>query len=181
MVDVPVDLDHPASPVTFDHRMQGAHGTRLHYVIGGCQSALNSFQGTASNSFQFAGVVSSFLFQVFELWSVASVSAWWCDGGQFIEVDVGDGLESVGGRGALEGVRQGLGPGNVFGLECNQFGDGVLPSLWPGASVGRSPVANHRGGLSFDAGAIPRLPFGAAERVVALCRSASWHGFFSVT
>ncbi len=147
-----------------------------------CQSAFNIFQGTASNSFQFVGTVSVSLSGFEAVWSIASVSAWRFDGGQFVEVDIGNGLESVGGRCALEGIRQRLGPGDVFGLECNQLGDGVMPSLWPGASVSRSPIANHRGGrLSFDAGAIPRLPFGAAERVVALWRSASWHGFFSVT
>jgi len=123
------------------------------------------------------------LFAVFEaVWSVASVSARRFDGSQFVEVDIGNGLESVGGSGALQGVGQRLGPGGVFGLERNQLGNGVMPSLWPGAPVSRSPIANHRGGrLSFDAGTIPRLPFGATERVLALWRSASWHGFFSVT
>jgi hypothetical protein len=125
----------------------------------------------------------SLLFMVFgSVWSVASVSAWRFDGGEFVEVDVGNCLQSVGGSGALEGIGHRLGPGGVFSLERNQLGDSVMPSLWPGAPVSRSPVANHRGGcLSLDAGTIPCLPFGTAERVVALWRSASWHDFFSVT
>jgi len=123
------------------------------------------------------------LFVVFEaVRSVASVSAGWFYGGQFVEVDIGNGLESVGGGVALQGIGQRLGPGGVFGLERDQLGDGVMPSLWPGAPVSRSPIANHRRGrLSFDAGPVTRLPFGTAERVLALWWSASWHDFFSVT
>jgi hypothetical protein len=116
------------------------------------------------------------------VWSVASVSAWRFNGGEFVEVDIGNYLQSVGGRGGLEAIGDRLGPGGVFSLERNQLGNGVMPPLWPGAPVSRSLVANHRGGcLSLDAGTIPCLPFGTAERVVALWRSASWHDLFSVT
>jgi hypothetical protein len=114
--------------------------------------------------------------------SVSSVSAGWSDSGQFVEINIGDDLESFGGWGALEGIGQRLGPGGVFGLERDQLGHGVMPSLWPGAPIGRSPIANRwRGGLCFDAGSVTRLPFGTAERGFALWWSASWHSFFSVT
>jgi hypothetical protein len=57
-----------------------------------------------------------------------------------------------------------------------------VPSLRPGASVGRPSVSDRRHGLlGLLTGTVAGLPFGAGERVVALRAPASSHGRSSVT
>jgi hypothetical protein len=53
-----------------------------------------------------------------------------------LEIELDDGLQGLGGGGGAQSVGQGIGPGGVFGLERDQFSDGVLPSLRPGAPIG---------------------------------------------
>lgn len=111
--------------------------------------------------------------------SIAAVAAWRFDCGEVIEIEIeiDDGLQGGGGGRVAKGVRQSFAPGGVFGLQGEQFGDGIAPALWSGAPVGGAPVSEHgRGLLGLAAGAIAGLAFGVVERVFPLGRSASGHG-----
>ena len=114
--------------------------------------------------------------------SVASVAAWRFDGGEVVEIKFSDGLQSISSRGAAQSLGQAVGLNDVLGSERDQLGDDVMPPLWPGTPVGGPPVADRRSGLlGLVPGTIARLPFGAAECLVALWLSASRHGSISVT
>ena len=69
--------------------------------------------------------------------SITTVSTRWHDGSEFIEIEFDDGLQCLGGGTVAKAVGQGVAPGGVFGLQGEEFGDGVAPSLWSGASIGR--------------------------------------------
>ena len=114
--------------------------------------------------------------------SVASISAWRFDVGEGVEIEVDDGLQGFGGGGVVQAFGQGVGPGGVVGLQREQFGDRVVPALGPGAAVGWPAVAD-RGTcvLGLLTGAVARLSFGAAERVLAWRLAAFGHGLTSVT
>src|SRR3954452_11891958 len=86
--------------------------------------------------------------------SIASKATRRLDVGEGVKIEFDDGLESLGGGAVAKVVGQGVAPGGVFGLQCEQFGDGVVPSLWSGASIGGSAIADQRFGL-------PGLPTGA--------------------
>jgi hypothetical protein len=99
-----------------------------------------------------------------------------------VKIELDDGLESLGGGAVTKAVGQGVAPGGVFGLQGEQFGDGVVPSLRSGASVRRTAIADGEWRLlGLPAGAISGLSFGVAEGVVTYRLAASWHGVFSVT
>ena len=66
--------------------------------------------------------------------SVAAVAAWRDDVGECFEIEFDDGLERLGGRGR-RGFRASLVPGGVFGLQGEQFGNGITPALGSGAFV----------------------------------------------
>src|SRR5271154_2211377 len=101
--------------------------------------------------------------------SISSVTAWRHDVGEFIEIEIDNRLQSRGGRTVSEVVRKCVAPGGVFGLQGEQLGDGIAPALWPGASVGRSSIVDHRHRLlHLVAGAIAGLAFGVAKRVLIL-------------
>ena len=114
--------------------------------------------------------------------SVAPEATWRRDGREFIEIEVDDGLEGLGGGAAAKAVGQGVVPGGIFGLQGEQFGDRVTPSLWSGTSICRSSVADRRRRLlGLPTGAIVGLSFGVAKGVIAGRLATSWHGMFSVT
>jgi hypothetical protein len=73
--------------------------------------------------------------------SIASKATRRRDVGEDVKIEIDDRLESLGGGAAAKIIGQGVAPGGVFGLQGEQFGDGVVPSLWSGASVGRSAIA----------------------------------------
>jgi len=100
--------------------------------------------------------------------SVASVSAWWLDVSEVCQVEIDDGLQGLAGGGLAEGVWQGVGPGNVVGLERDELGHRVAPTLRAGSTIRGLPIADGRTGLFGLTGAVARLAFGVAERVVAL-------------
>ena len=103
---------------------------------------------------------------------------------EFREVEFGDGPQGLGCGGVAEPVGQGVVPGGEFGLQGEQFGDGVVPALWPGAPVGRPPIADPDDGgrvIIFVARAVAGLAFGVAEGGLTFGLAASWHGLFSVT
>jgi hypothetical protein len=106
------------------------------------------------------------------------------DGLEFSEVEIGDGLEGFGRGCVAEAVGQGIKPGDELGLQSEQLGDGVVPSLWPGASVGRPAIANPEDRcrvIVFVARAVARLTFSVAEGGLTFGLAASWHGMSSVT
>ena len=61
-----------------------------------------------------------------------------------VEVEFDDGLESLGGGAVTKAVGQGIAPSGVLGLQGEQFRDRVVPSLWSGASIRRSAIADQR-------------------------------------
>jgi hypothetical protein len=61
--------------------------------------------------------------------SISPVTAWWHDGGKFIEIQIDDGLQGHGGGSVAEAIRQDIVPGGVFGLQGEQPGDQVVPAL----------------------------------------------------
>src|SRR6266852_2930683 len=65
------------------------------------------------------------------LLSIAAVAAWRVDRQQFVEVDLGDGLELLGHGGSLQAFRQSIEPGTVFVLERDQRGDRGRPTFRP--------------------------------------------------
>jgi hypothetical protein len=67
--------------------------------------------------------------------SIASKATRRLDVSEDIKIEFDDGLESLGGGAVTEAVGQGVAPGGVFGLQGEQFGDSVVPSLWFGASA----------------------------------------------
>jgi hypothetical protein len=114
--------------------------------------------------------------------SIASKAARRLDFGENVKIELDDGLESLGGGAVTKAVGQGVAPGGVFGLQGEQFGDGVTPSLWSGASVHWSAIADlWRRLLGLATSTISGLSFGVSESVVTCRLAASRHGVFSVT
>ena len=102
--------------------------------------------------------------------------------GEDVKIELDDGLQCLGGGAVTKAVGQGVAPGGVFGLQGEQFGDGVVPSLRSGASVRRTAIADAGWRLlGLATSAITGLSFGVAEGVVTFRLAASWHGVFSVT
>jgi hypothetical protein len=59
-----------------------------------------------------------------------------------VKIKFDDGLESLGGGAVAKAVGQGVAPGGVFGLQGEQFGDRVVPTLRSGASIRWSAIAD---------------------------------------
>ncbi len=76
--------------------------------------------------------------------SIASKPTRRLDVGEDIKIEIDNGLESLGSGAVAKIVGQGVEPGGVFGLQGEQFGDGVVPSLWSSASIGWSEIADQR-------------------------------------
>jgi hypothetical protein len=108
--------------------------------------------------------------------SISPITAWRHDRGQFVKIELGDGLERLAGGGVAEAFWQGIEPDGIFSLQAEQDGNCVIPALWPGASVLWVAVSNFRHWLEgLSAGAIPGLSFGVAEGVLALGLTTWWH------
>ena len=93
--------------------------------------------------------------------SVAAKAARRDDRLKLAQVEFGNGPQGLGRGGVAQPVGQGVVPGGVFGLQGEQFGDDVVPALWPGAPVGRPPIANPNDGgraIVFVARAIDLMP-----------------------
>ena len=80
------------------------------------------------------------------------------------EIEFDDGLERLGGRSAGEGFEQALMPCGVFGLQCEQFGDGIKPALGSGAFVLRPAVKL----FVLVPSAVARLSLGVGQGPLAL-------------
>ena len=114
--------------------------------------------------------------------SIASKATRRLDLSENVKIEFDDGLESLCGGAVPKAVGQGVAPGGVFGLQGEQFGDGVMPSLRSGASVRRAAIADAGWRLlGLATSAISCLSFGVGEGVVTFRLTASGHGVFSVT
>ena len=69
------------------------------------------------------------------------------------------------------GFGERLEPGEVFGLQRDEFGDRVMPALRPAAAIGRPTVSDDR--HAGVARSIARLALGAGQWVVALWLASS--------
>ena len=108
--------------------------------------------------------------------SIASVSAWRLGVGELRQVEVNDCLECRGRGGVAQGVRQGIGPGGVVGLQGEQFSNGGVPALGTGAAIHGPAIADGGSRLPGFAGAVTSLAFGVAERRATFCWQVCRHG-----
>src|SRR5246127_5393429 len=97
---------------------------------------------------------------------IAPEAARWHDGDQFVEVEIGDRLQSLTGSALLKVFGQSLEPLRVLALQDDEFGDGIAPALRAAASAGRRAGMVHRPGCG-TSGAVPGLSLGIAQRSVA--------------
>src|SRR6266481_9126296 len=97
--------------------------------------------------------------------SIAAEAAWRLDRSELVEIQINNGLKRFAGGAVAGGFGERLEPGEVFGLQGDEFGDGVMPALRPAAAIGRPTVAHNR--RSGVAGSVERLALGAGECVVA--------------
>src|SRR6185312_4648046 len=103
---------------------------------------------------------------------------------EFCQIEFGDGPQGLGRGGVAQPFGQGVVPGDEFSLQGKQFSDGVVPALWPGAPIGRPPIADPDDGaraIIFVARTVAGLSFGIAEGGFTFGLATSWHGLFSVT
>jgi hypothetical protein len=97
--------------------------------------------------------------------SIASEAARRLDGGEFVEIEIDNGLQSLSGGAMAGGFGHSGEPIGVFGLQGEQFDHRGLPSLNPRAPVGRSAIADE--GSRSMAGAIAGLTLGSGESALA--------------
>jgi hypothetical protein len=108
---------------------------------------------------------------------ITSKAARRLDIGKNVKIEVDDGLQCLCSCAVAEAFGQCVSPGRVFGLQGEQFGDRIVPSLWSGTLIRRSTIADQRCRLAgLPAGAISGLSLGVAEGVVTCRLAASWHG-----
>jgi hypothetical protein len=101
--------------------------------------------------------------------SVAPVAARWHDCDERVEVEIDNGLKRLGGGTAAQAVGQRIMPSDILGLQLDQPGDGVVPTLSSGPSVRRPTVTDLGKRLvGLATGAISSLSFGVAEGVLAI-------------
>ena len=74
--------------------------------------------------------------------SIASVAAGRYDCVEHVEVKIDYLLQCLGSSAVAEAVWQGVVPNAILGLQREQFGDGVPPSLRSGATFRRPAVAD---------------------------------------
>src|SRR5450432_2457396 len=94
--------------------------------------------------------------------SITAEATWRLDRLKLGEIEFDNRPQCLGERTVLLIVRQGVQPAGILGLQLDGRGDGVVPSLDPGAPVGGAACANHRC-ASRVRGAITCLTFGAGH------------------
>ena len=103
--------------------------------------------------------------------SVASISAGWNDGGQFVEVELDDGLQRRAGGAVAQGFRECIEPGGIFGLQSKEQVDRIAPAPGAAAAIGGSPVLDHR--LGCDTGdAMAGLSLGTTHQPASKLETA---------
>jgi hypothetical protein len=113
--------------------------------------------------------------------SVSPIATRWDNGGEFIEIEIDDGLQGFGGDRVTKAIGQSIAPSGILSLQGEELGDGILPALRSGASVCWAVSDRRYRLLGLSAGAIAGLPLSVAESVFALGLTTSWHSVFSVT
>ncbi|HVC19322.1 MAG TPA: hypothetical protein VNE16_04525, partial [Vicinamibacterales bacterium] len=109
--------------------------------------------------------------------SITPVAAWRFDVSKGCEVDIDDGFERVRCRAVLEAVWECCEPVGVLSLQCEQYADGVTPTLRAATPIGRTAWSGDgRGRFQWVAGTITGLAFGVAQCVVTRWFAASRHG-----
>lgn len=99
------------------------------------------------------------------------------DRANLVKVEINDGLERLAGGGVAERFGQGVEPLDVFGLQSDELGHNVMPSLPPAATIGGLAVADDgSAGMTFS---VARLSFGTAEGLAALRLGSPGHGCHS--
>jgi hypothetical protein len=120
--------------------------------------------------------------------SIASIATGRINLGQGVEVEVGDSLQRLSCRRGAKAVGERVEPRNVFGLQGDQFIDGIAPALRSAASIGGPAVPDlGRGHLIVLARPVDLMSvFGPGNRVKGskprLCRgptrgAAHWSVF----
>jgi hypothetical protein len=95
------------------------------------------------------------------------------DRADLVEIEIADGLPRRTGRGVAKGFGQGLEPLGLLGLQGDECGHRVLPTLPAVAAIGGSPIADDgRAGVAFP---VARLAFRRGERMLALRLASSGH------
>ena len=102
------------------------------------------------------------------------------DGLEFVEIEVVDRLQRLGGGAVLKAFGQGLEPGPIFGLKGEQDSDGIMPASDPTAAVAGTPVMGYRCAHGAG-GAISGLALGIAQGPVAEGLAGHCGQFRSVT
>jgi hypothetical protein len=111
---------------------------------------------------------------------IAPEAAWRLDRRDLVEIEIEDGLQGVAGGAITGGFGQRLEPVAVFGLQRDQFGDGVVPALRPAAAIRRPTVSDYR--LPGVARPIARLALCTGERSLPLRFTSPHHDLlYSVT
>jgi len=119
---------------------------------------------------------SGFLGVFFE--SIASITTGRIDGRQSVEVEVCDGLQRFSCWRGAKAVGKGVEPCNIFGVEGDQFADGIAPALRTAAPIDRPTVSDHgRQHPIVLARPMASLALGIAEGMVPFRLATSWHGF----
>src|SRR6266436_1437271 len=98
--------------------------------------------------------------------SIPAETPWRFDRLEFVEIEVDDGLQRLGGGAILKALGQDLEPLAILALEGEQQSDGIAPAPGTASAVGRSPVVDHRPGRGAG-GAMPSLSLGIGHRFVA--------------
>jgi hypothetical protein len=106
--------------------------------------------------------------------SIASEALWQLDGDELVKLKIDDRLQQFAGGAVAQSLGEAIEPPGVFGLQSDQLSDGSAPSLRPAGSPRRSRLRRRcRGAVTGLALAIARLPFGPAQRALALRLAAS--------
>jgi hypothetical protein len=119
---------------------------------------------------------AAFLCFSFEL--IAAIATRRIDGRQGVEVQICDGLQRLSGWRGAKAFGKRVEPGNVFGLQGDQFADGIAPALRAAASIRRPAVSDHwhRHPIVLTR-PMACLPLGVAESMLSFRLATSWHGF----
>jgi hypothetical protein len=119
---------------------------------------------------------ADFLGVSFEL--ITAIATRRIDGRQGVEIEICDGLQRLSCWRGAKALRKGVEPGNIFGLQGDQFADGIAPALRAAAPIGRPAVSDHRRRHPIVlARPMACLPLGVTESMLSFRLATSWHGF----
>jgi hypothetical protein len=110
--------------------------------------------------------------------SIAAIATGRIDSRQGVEVEICDGLQRLSCWRGAKAVGKCVEPCNIFGLQGDQFADGIAPALRAAAPIGRPAVSDYRlRHLIVQARPMASLPLGVAQSTLPFRFATSWHGF----